>query len=126
MKRKSFKKIALLLAAIILLFGISIAHAQSLQKIAERAFASTILLVLKDSDGQSMSFGSGFFVRDKQIVTNMHVVEDASSGYVKLVNQEKKYKIVGITAFSSKYDLVLLEVSNPGDQTLPLSDNDNV
>lgn len=70
--------------------------------------------------------GSGFFVRPNQIATNLHVVEDAARGYAKLVGQQTKHDIVGITAIDAKRDLVILKVSALGTKLLSLGDSDAV
>ena len=112
---------------ILLLFcGITAANAQSPQQIAKKALASTVLLVMEDANGQPLSLGSGFFVRNGQVATNLHVVKGASRGYAKLVDQKTKYDIEGITAVDAARDLVILKISVPGTQVIPLSDSDTV
>lgn len=101
-------------------------YAQSAQEIAKKAFDSTVLLVMEDSNGQPLSLGSGFFVRDGEIASNLHVVAGAAKGYAKLVGQKTKYDIEGITAIDSKYDLVLLKISVGRTQALPLGNSDSV
>ncbi len=101
-------------------------NAQSPQQIAQKALASTVLLVMEDAKGQPLSLGSGFFVRDGQVATNLHVVKGASRGYAKLVGQKTKYDIEGITAIDTERDLVLLKVSVPMAQALPLGDSNTV
>ena len=111
---------------ILLLCGIPVANAQTPQQIAKKAFGSTVLLVMEDANGQPISLGSGFFVRNGQIATNLHVVEGAARGYAKLVGQKTKYDIEGITAIDSQRDLVILKVSAFGQQVLSLGDSDAV
>ena len=111
---------------ILLLCGILAANAQTPQQIAKKAFGSTVLLVMEDANGQPISLGSGFFVRNGQIATNLHVVEGAARGYAKLVGQKTKYDIEGITAIDSQRDLVILKVSAFGQQTLSLGNSDAV
>lgn len=115
-----------LCSALILFSGITVAHAQSPQQIAKKALASTVLLVMEDANGQPLSLGSGFFVRNGQVATNLHVVKGASRGYAKLVDQKTKYDIEGITAVDAERDLVILKISIPGVQIIPLGDSDTV
>ena len=110
--------------AILLLYGIVAANAQSPQQIARKALASTVLLVMEDANGQPLSLGSGFFVRNGQVATNLHVVKGASRGYAKLVSQKTKYNIEGITAVDEGRDLVILKISVPGAQLISLGDSD--
>ena len=109
-----------------LLCGIPAANAQTPQQIAKKAFGSTVLLVMEDTNGQPLSIGSGFFVRNDQIATNLHVVEGAARGYAKLVGQKTKSDIEGITAIDPQRDLVILKVSAFGQQVLSLGDSDAV
>ena len=53
---------------------------------------------MMDSNGEILSIGSGFFVRQDLIVTNYHVIEGAARGTAKLVGEHTKYTIEGITA----------------------------
>ena len=111
---------------ILLLCGIPAANAQTPQQIAKKAFGSTVLLVMEDANSQPISLGSGFFVRNGQIATNLHVIEGATRGYAKLVGQKTKYDIEGITAIDPQRDLVILKVSALGQQVLSLGDSNAV
>ena len=102
------------------------AHAQTAQEIAKEAFRSTVLLVMEDGNGQPLSLGSGFFVRDTEIGTNLHVIEGAARGYAKLVSEKTKYNIDGITAVDAERDLVVLKISDGRFQALSLGDSDAV
>jgi len=116
-----------LLGAILLSFvGRTIAQAQSPQEIAKRAFGSTVLLVMEDSNGQPLSLRSGFFVREGEIASNLHVVDGSARGYAKVVGQNLKYDIVGITAVDPERDLVILEILAARASTLPLGASDAV
>lgn len=111
---------------ILLLCDIPEAKAQTPQQIAKKAFGATVLLVMEDANGQSLSIGSGFFVRNGQIATNLHVVKGAARGYAKLIGQKTKYDIKGITAIDPQRDLVILKVSAFGLQVLSLGNSDAV
>lgn len=112
--------------ALFLFCGITAANAQSPQQIAKKALVSTVLLVMEDANGQPLSLGSGFFVRNGQVATNLHVVKGASRGYAKLVDQKTKYDIEGITAVDVERDLVILKISVPRAQVISLGDSDTV
>ncbi len=115
------------LSLIFFLFcGISAAKAQTVQQVARKAFGSTCLLVMEDANGQPLSLGSGFFIRDGEIASNLHVIEGAASGYARLVGQETKYDIQGISGADPKRDLVILKVMASSDTILPLGDSDTV
>jgi len=98
-------------------------HVRSAQDIAKKAFASTVLLVLEDANGQPLSLGSGFFVLDGEVVTNLHVVEDGARGYAKIIGQKTKYDIDGFTAIDAERDLVVLKLSGARAPTLVLGNS---
>jgi S1-C subfamily serine protease len=80
-----YRSIRLLIWVLLLCLGSIPAYAQTAQEIARKAFTSTVLLVMGGANGQPLSLGSGFFVREGGIASNLHVVEGASRGYAKLV-----------------------------------------
>lgn len=108
---KSNIKTALIFFALSIILGPQIVFCQTAQQIAQKAFGSTVLLVMEDASGQPLKIGSGFIVRKGIIASNLHVVEGAANGYVKLVGKRKKYDIEGISAVDSQRDLVLLKVA---------------
>lgn len=126
MSQMRTRSLALLCWLLFMSFGASSAHAQTAQEIAKKAFGSTVLLVMEDANGQPLSLGSGFFVRDGEIASNLHVVEGAARGYAKLVSQKTKYDIEGITAVDQDRDLVVLKISAARLLALPLGNSDAV
>ena len=126
MPKRETRTLGVFLWALLLCLSPSLAYAQTAQEIARKAFASTVLLVMEGSNGQPLSLGSGLFVREGEIASNLHVVEGAAKGYAKLVGQRAKYNIEGITAMDSKRDLVILKISDVGTPALPLGDSDAV
>ena len=95
------------------------------QQIAQKALASTVLIRIKDATGDPMAIGSGFFINKDQIVSNWHVVEDATTAYAMSVDEKTRYNIEGIIAMNPKQDLVILKVSGKG-SPLPLGDSNIV
>ena len=111
----------------LLLLGIAtLAPAQTVPQIAEKALAATVYLEMKDSTGKTLGFGSGFFVKPNLIATNYHVIAGASSGTAKLMGRYTTYKIEGFTATEKYNDLALLKVSASGIKPLPLGNSDAV
>lgn len=100
--------------------------AENARQIASATFPSVVLLVMEDERGQPVALGSGFFVKENVIASNLHVVEGASRGYAKLVGQKAKYNIVGVVGLDTKHDLVLLAVENATAPTLKLGDSSKV
>lgn len=118
--------IIILIYALLLCFGAIPAYAQTAQEIARKAFSSTVLLVMEDANGQPLFLGSGFFVSDGEVASNLHVVEGAARGYAKIVGQESKYEIEGITAVDPERDLVVLKVSRARAGALALGNSESV
>ena len=116
-----------LVFSVFFLFCIAtVATAQTPQQIAQKAFQSTVLLVMEDTNGQPLSLGSGFFVGEGQIATNLHVVEGAGRGYAKLVGQETKFNIEAYTAIDERRDLIILKATAFGSQIISLGNSDLV
>ncbi len=109
---------------ILLFFGtLTITRAQTIEQIAEKALAATVYLEMQDSIGETLSIGSGFFVRQDLIVTNYHVIEGAARGTAKLVGKHTKYTIEGVATTNTYNDLVLLKIPASGVKPLPLVEN---
>lgn len=110
----------------LMLLGTNVAHSQTAQEIAKSAFGSTVLLVMEDVNGQPLSLGSGFFVRDGEVASNLHVVEGAARGYAKIIGQKAKYDIEGISAVDTERDLVVLKISGARAPALTLGNSESV
>lgn len=54
--------------------------------------------------------GSGFFIKNGLVATNYHVINGAKSGTVKLVDQQKRYGIEGVTVTDIEHDLEIIKV----------------
>ena len=78
--------------------------------LAQRALDSTMLLVTEDANDKPLSFGSGFFVGNNLIATNLHVVHGAEKCFAKLFSQKTMYEIEGYTAIDPENDLIILKV----------------
>lgn len=100
--------------------------AQTVPEIAEKALAATVYLEMKDSNGKTLGFGSGFFVKPNLIATNYHVIAGTASGTAKLVGKYTTYKIEGWTATDEDNDLALLKVSAYDIKPLMLGNSDAV
>ena len=120
------KVFAFVLSTIFLAFLPSTVFAQTAQEIARKAFSSTVLLVMEDANGQPLSLGSGFFIRDGEVASNLHVVEGAARGYAKIIGQKTKYDIEGITAVDPERDLVVLKISGARAGAVALGNSESV
>jgi len=125
-ERKNLSSVPISIGLILGLLLISNARAKSARDIAEKTFPSVVMLVMQDSHGQPISLGSGFFVNEDIVATNLHVIEGAASGYVKIVGKKPKYDVAGFVVIDRQRDLVLLKVQNVKAQTLVLADSNNI
>ena len=114
------------LVILLLFYTVSALPAQTVPEISEKALAATVYLEMRDSNGKTLGFGSGFFVTPNLIATNYHVIAGAASGTAKLVGKSTIYKIEGFTATYKYNDLVLLKVSASGINPLPIGNSDAV
>ena len=58
--------------------------------------------------------GTGFFVRENLIVTNIHCVAGATSVSAKLLESNTEYVVEGVAAYDAINDLVILKVESQG------------
>src|SRR5260370_25703952 len=123
MARTTTRWLGLLCGAVLVCVGSS-ANAETAQEIAKKAFGSTVLLVMEDVNGRPLSIGSGFFVRNREIASNLHVVQGAAGGYAAQVGQKTKHDIEGITAVDPERDLVGVKISAAGLPVLSLGNSD--
>ena len=73
---------------------------------------------------ESTSYGSGFILKDNYIMTNFHVVEDASEVVVSLSDRrEFSAEVIGVDPLS---DLAVLEVSDDDLPTVNVGDSDDL
>jgi len=91
--------------------------------IVKQVFPSVVMLVMEDDNGQPLSLGSGFFVREDIVATNLHVVEGAAGGYAKIVGKKQKYNIIGYVAIDREMDLVLLKIDKVKAPAITLGDS---
>ena len=118
--------VSFVVSTLFIFSGANLTLAQTAEQISEKALAATVYLEMKDRNGTTLGFGSGFFVRENLIATNYHVIEGAASGTAKLVGKYRTYTIQGVTATDETNDLALLKVNAYGVKSLPLGDSDNV
>ena len=78
----------------------------------ERVKASTVAVVY--GEGDSTMIGSGFFVANDKIATNIHVVAEADLASLHVRTDNANWTIQGATAFDTRNDLVILQISGTG------------
>lgn len=68
---------------------------------------------------KSTSLGSGFFIDEKHVVTNYHVIKDATD--VKITTYNKKDYKASIVGFDEKSDLAVLKISGDVKDAKPVA-----
>jgi len=63
------------------------------------------------TDGSNSQSGSGFFVTANTIATNFHVIEDMTSGTVRVVGSSRVHNIIGVVAYDEEKDLAILQIA---------------
>lgn len=121
-QRRDFSRLTLVLVITLLLVTSRPTQAQVARQVAQKAFPSVVLLVMEDSNGQPLSLGSGFLVRDGVVATSLHVIEGAAKGYVKFIGKDTKHDIAGTVALDNRRDLVLLSVTGARGPLLTLGE----
>jgi formylglycine-generating enzyme required for sulfatase activity len=116
----------LLLSCLVWVALVSETSAQTARQIAKQVFPSVVLLVFEQTDGKTISQGSGFFVRSDVVVTNYHVIADATRGTAKIVGRDATYPIAGVVAASEPLDLALVKVTGANAPALPLGSDAEV
>lgn len=89
----------------------------------EKVKVSTVAVIY--GEGDSTMIGSGFFVANDKIVTNIHGLADADLASLHVRTDNANYTIRGVTAFDTQNDLVILQISGPG-VPLVLGNSDGV
>ena len=92
--------------------------------IAKRVFQSTVALETELANGGRHTLGSGFFVSDGLIATNLHVVHRVHKCYARLVNQTSESLIEGYTHIDVEHDLIILKVTGLNAPVLQCSNSD--
>ncbi len=67
-------------------------------------------------------YGSGFFVKEDKVATNVHVVAQPGPVFVKLRDKAEICAVEAVTAFDAENDLVILKIGGEG---IPLSLGDS-
>ncbi len=80
--------------------------------IAENTLKNTVSITMLDEDRNPLSLGSGVIIDNGVIVTNIHVINGASFGYITMDNTDRQIEIEGVLALDTLNDLALLSVPN--------------
>lgn len=124
MRKNSLLFFRALLLCLVALSARSAIFGQTARAIAQKTSPSVVLLLMNDAHGNPISLGSGFFVADGVIATNLHVIEGASSGSAKSIGQRRKTQIAGVVAVDRVNDLALISVTGMDGPPIKLGNSD--
>jgi S1-C subfamily serine protease len=98
------------------------ALAQEAREVADKVLPSVAMLVMKDINDEPIAIGSGFVVQPGMLVTNSHVIREASSGTATFTADKTEHVIEGVVAFDARHDLALLKIADDKVKSLPVGD----
>lgn len=99
---------------------------QSIASIVRSTLDSVVLIVVLGGSGKESRQGSGFLISpDGKILTNYHVIQDASSAVVKLSNGAF-FPVDGVLAANKDNDLALIKVTGKNLPSLGLGDSEKL
>jgi tetratricopeptide (TPR) repeat protein len=114
------RKFPLLLALVVLSVVPAIAQTQekeSLPELIRRVKPSVVAVITYDAKNEVQMTGSGFFVRQNQVLTNMHVIEGAHHVEIRTLDGKgKTYAVSEVLNVDDEGDLALLSVNLPADR----------
>jgi S1-C subfamily serine protease len=88
-----------------------VVSAQSGPEIAQRTFPSVVVVQTAGPGGEPLNLGSGFFVREDIVATNLHVIRGAAKGFVRIVGEDRQHEITGVVGQDFERDLALLKIA---------------
>lgn len=107
----------LLLVAVGLLASKQAFPQQTLPELVRRVKPSVVAIATYDSQGEALMTGSGFFLRNGQVVTNLHVIRGAQRTEIKTLDGKGRvFPVSGLLAVDEEGDLALLSVEMPTDR----------
>lgn len=117
MPRKALSVYPLL---ILLTAAATIGAPESITEVVKRVRPAVVTIITYDSAGSREAQGSGFFVDSKHVVTNWHVVDDASRIDARAYDGTV-YHVRRISARDSRADLASLELATANTSVSPLT-----
>jgi len=116
-------KTATVISVIFLFLSINSFAKQTIPSLLKQVQASTVLVTVYDAQGNQSGQGSGFFIsKEGEVLTNWHVISDASSAMVKTATGAI-FKVKGVVARDEKRDIakIALEAKDVSFQHVKLS-----
>lgn len=104
---------------------------EKLQQIGEDILQNSVVRIMwqktgkkKDEDNITPR-GSGFFVGQNLVATNIHCIVDKEIVFTELVSKNSRFAVEGVVAYDIENDLTILKV-NGSAEPIPLGNSDSV
>jgi tetratricopeptide (TPR) repeat protein len=117
------------LALSLFVFANLITHAQTehLPDLIRRVKPSVVSVITYDAKGEVSVTGSGFFIRPGEVVTNVHVIEEAHRAEIRTLDGKgRTYQVNGIVGLDDEADLAVLSVNAPTDRDRAIQISDSL
>jgi S1-C subfamily serine protease len=107
-----------LLPFVVLLLASQLIKAQeTLPELVKRVKPAVVSIATFDGGGEALMTGSGFFVGQGKVVTNLHVIRGAARVEIKTLDGKgRTYPVAGLLAVDEEGDLALMSVEMPADR----------
>lgn len=106
-------------AAVTVFVCLDVVAQDQLPDLVRRIKPSAVAIEAFDAKGTMISRGSGFFIGNERVITNRHVIENASRVELQL-QDGRKFLIRGVLAIDGEGDIALLQVEVPRGMAVPL------
>jgi len=116
MNRRNFPRL-LPVALVLLTAQLSLAQ-DTLPELVRRVKPAVVSIATYDASGEALMTGSGFFLNQGKVVTNLHVIRNAARVEIKTLDGKgRTYPVVGLLAVDEEGDLALLKVEMPPERS---------
>jgi len=99
---------------LLLITASTVTAQQTLPELVRKVKPAVVSIITYDSEGEPLMTGSGFFVDQCKVVTNLHVIRGATKVEIKMLDGKgRTYPAAGILAVDTEGDLALMRVDVP-------------
>jgi tetratricopeptide (TPR) repeat protein len=113
MNSRSFPQL-LPVVLLLLITASTVTAQQALPELVRKVKPAVVSIITYDSEGEPLMTGSGFFVDQCKVVTNLHVIRGATKVEVKMLDGKgRTYPAAGLLAVDTEGDLALMRVDVP-------------
>jgi len=104
----------LLFVLFLLSTACSVSAQVNLPELVRRVKPAVVAIATFDEKGEALATGSGFFLRQDQVLTNLHVIRGSYRAEIRTLGPKGRvYQVAGVLSFDEDGDLALLSVKMP-------------